>query len=55
VGLAVATTDVEEDIDGGPPRGRYRRVQQWPPLRLKMMSMVAPLGDATSGSSSSHH
>jgi hypothetical protein len=44
VGPAATTTDVEDDVDGGPPGARCRWVQQCPPLRLKKMPMVGPLG-----------
>jgi hypothetical protein len=30
VGLAAATTEDEEDVDGGPLGGGYWWVQQWP-------------------------
>jgi hypothetical protein len=30
VGLAAATTEGEEDVDGGPLGGGYWWVQQWP-------------------------
>jgi hypothetical protein len=55
VGLATATTEAEEDVDGRPPRGCCRWVQQLPPSKLKMMSMVGPLGGAAGGSGSDHH
>jgi hypothetical protein len=46
VGPGVSTTDVEDDIDGGPPGGCYRQVWQHPPPRLKKTLMVGPLGGA---------
>jgi hypothetical protein len=46
---AVATTEVEEDIDSGPPWGCCRRVRQWPPPKLRMTSMAAPLGVLPAG------
>jgi hypothetical protein len=39
-----STTKVEEDVDGRPPRGRYRWVRQHPPPMLKMTSMAGPWG-----------
>jgi hypothetical protein len=33
-GPVAATTEVEEDIDGGPLGGWYRQVRQWPPPKL---------------------
>jgi hypothetical protein len=41
-GLATSTTEFEDDVDGGPPGGPYRWVQQRPPPNLKMTSMAAP-------------
>jgi hypothetical protein len=52
VGPIASTTEFEDDADGGPPGGHYRRVQQCPPSSLKMMSMTGPLGGATNGSDS---
>jgi hypothetical protein len=49
IGPAASTTNVEEDVDGGPPGGRYRWVRHRPPLRLKKMSMVTPLGALPAG------
>jgi hypothetical protein len=49
VGPAATTTDVEDDVDGGPPGARCRWVQQCPPLRLKKMSMAGPLGALPTG------
>jgi hypothetical protein len=43
-GPTAATIEAEEDVDGAPPGGCYMRVRQWPPLKLKKMSMVGPLG-----------
>jgi hypothetical protein len=54
-GLAVATNEVEEYIDGGPHGERYRQVRQRPPLRSKMMSMMGLMGGAACGSGSGHH
>jgi hypothetical protein len=54
VGPIVTTTEVEEDIDGGPPRAHCRRVWQQSPPRLKKMMMVGPLGSATGGSDNGH-
>jgi hypothetical protein len=50
VGPAVATTEVEKDVDGGPPRRRCRQVQQRPPPKLKETSMEGCLGGAASRS-----
>jgi hypothetical protein len=50
VGPAASTTDVEEDVDGRLPGGRYWRVQQRPPPRLKKTSMADHLGGAADGS-----
>jgi hypothetical protein len=55
MGPAVVTTEVEEDVDGCSLGGRCRRVRQWPPPRLKKMSMAGSLGATASGSGSSHH
>jgi hypothetical protein len=44
VGPTMATTEDEEDVDGGPTRGCYLWVRQWPPPQLKGTSMVGPLG-----------
>jgi hypothetical protein len=44
-GPTAATIEAEEDVDGAPPGGCYMRVRQWPPLKLKKMSMVGPLGE----------
>jgi hypothetical protein len=49
-GPAASTTEFEDDIDGGPPRGRYRQVRQRPPLSLKTVSMVGPQGALSMGS-----
>jgi hypothetical protein len=54
-GPTASTTEVEDDINGGPPGGRCHWVWQHPPPSLKMMSMVAPLGGTTGGSGSVHH
>jgi hypothetical protein len=51
----VATTVAEEDIDGGPLGGCYRRLRQWPPLKLMEMSMAGPLGVAAGRSGSGYH
>jgi hypothetical protein len=40
---AMATTEVEKDVDGGPSRGCYRYFRQRPPPKLTT-SMTAPLG-----------
>jgi hypothetical protein len=45
----VVTTEVEEDVDGGPPGGHCRWVHQQPPLSLKRTSMVDPLGALSVG------
>jgi hypothetical protein len=42
-GPTASTTDVEDDVDGGPLGGRCRWVRQRPPLWLKKASMVGPL------------
>jgi hypothetical protein len=49
VDSTVVTTEVEEDVDSGPPGGRCRWVHQQPPLRLKRTSMVDPLGALSVG------
>jgi hypothetical protein len=54
-GPVVATTEDEEDVDGGPPRVCYQRVRQRPPPKIKKMSMAGPLGRAAGGSDSGHH
>jgi hypothetical protein len=54
-GPAASATDVEDDIDGGPPGRCCRWVWQLPPPRLKMTSMVGPLEGAVGGSGSVHH
>jgi hypothetical protein len=41
---AAITTEVEDDVDGGPPGGCSRYFRQRPPPKLKMTSMVGPLG-----------
>jgi hypothetical protein len=41
---AVATTLVEEEVDGGALGGCCQWVWQWPPLLLKKTLMVGPLG-----------
>jgi hypothetical protein len=55
VGPAVATTEVEEDVDGGPLGGRCRWVRQRPPSSLKRTPMAGPMGGAANGSGSGHH
>jgi hypothetical protein len=55
VGPTASTTEVEDDIDGRPPGGRCRWVQQRPTQRWKMMLMVGPLGGAVGGSNSVDH
>jgi hypothetical protein len=40
----MTTTEVEEDVDGGPLRGCCRWVWQQPPLKLKKTSMAGYLG-----------
>jgi hypothetical protein len=40
---AVATTEAEEDVDGGPLRV-LAEVRQQPPLKLRKVSMAGPLG-----------
>jgi hypothetical protein len=45
----MATTEVKEDVDGGPPGGRCRQVQQRPPPRLKKTSIAGPLGALSAG------
>jgi hypothetical protein len=49
VSPAASTTEVEDDIVGGPPEGRCRWVSQHPPPRLKMTSLAGPLGALTAG------
>jgi hypothetical protein len=44
VGPTAATTEFEEGVDGGAPRGCYHQVRQWPPPRLKKTSMAGCLG-----------
>jgi hypothetical protein len=44
VGPTVAITEFEEGVDGGPPRGCYWQVRQWPPPRLKKTLMAGPMG-----------
>jgi hypothetical protein len=43
-GSVAATTEVEVDVDGGPPMGSCRWVRQLPPLKLKKTSMPPPPG-----------
>jgi hypothetical protein len=52
-GPTAATTGVG-DVDGGPRRGCWRQVQQWPPPELEM-SMAAPLRGAGGKSDSGQH
>jgi hypothetical protein len=49
VGPTASTTEVEEDVNGGPPWGHYRGggVRQHPPPRLKMTSMAGPIASTT--------
>jgi hypothetical protein len=55
VGPVVSTTEVEDDVDGGPPGRHCRQVRQRPPWRLKKTSMAGPLGGATGGFDNVHH
>jgi hypothetical protein len=55
VGLAASTTEVEDDVDGGPPGWGYRWVWQRPPSRFKKTSMASPLGGAADRTNSVHH
>jgi hypothetical protein len=43
VSPVAATTEVEEDIDGGPPRGCYQYLRQQPPPKLTKTSMAGAL------------
>jgi hypothetical protein len=52
---ATATTEVDEDVDGGPHRRRCREPRQRPPPKLTKMSMVGPLGDGVGNPSNGHH
>jgi hypothetical protein len=47
-GPAASTTEVEEDVNGGPPRRCYRWVRQRPPPMLKMSMAPLPAGPAGS-------
>jgi hypothetical protein len=47
-GAPTAATTKVEDVDGGPPRGYWRQVQQRPPSKVKM-SMAAPWGVLVAG------
>jgi hypothetical protein len=55
VGPAAATTEAEEDVDGGLLGGCCLRVCQRPPPKLEKTSMAGLLEGAADGSSSSHH
>jgi hypothetical protein len=55
VGLAASTTKVEDNVDDGSPRGRCRQIQQHPPSKLEMTSMVGFLGGAAGGSDNVQH
>jgi hypothetical protein len=55
VGLTASTTEFEDDVDGGPPRGRCQWVRHRPQLSLKTTSMAVPMGGALSGSGSICH
>jgi hypothetical protein len=44
MGLIVSTTEVEEDVNGGPLGGHCWWVWLRPPPMLKMLSMAGPLG-----------
>jgi hypothetical protein len=44
MGPAVATTKVEEDVNGKAPGGCCRRVSQRPPPKMRKTSMTGPLG-----------
>jgi hypothetical protein len=54
VGLAVASTEVEEDIDGGPPGGALSVSPAVATTKAKDIN-AGPLGDAASGSGSAYH
>jgi hypothetical protein len=54
MGPVVSTTEVEDDVDGGPPREHCRWVRQHPPPRLKMTLMAGSLGGAIGGFGSVH-
>jgi hypothetical protein len=53
VGPTASTTEFGDDVDGRPPRGRYRRVRQWPPPSLKTTSMADSLGALPTGPAAS--
>jgi hypothetical protein len=55
VGPVASTTEVEDDIDGGPPVGCCRQVRQRPPPSLKMTLMAGLLEDAAGGSGNIRH
>jgi hypothetical protein len=46
VGPVVSTAEVEDNINGGPPRRHCQHVRQRSPPSLKMTSMAGPLGGA---------
>jgi hypothetical protein len=51
---SVAAITEVEDVDGKPPGGCWRHVQQRPPLKLET-SMADPLGGAGGRAGSDHH
>jgi hypothetical protein len=53
--LAVDTTEVEEDINGGPPRGCCRYFWQRLPSKLKKMSMTGTLEGVVGISGNGYH
>jgi hypothetical protein len=44
VGPVVSTAEVEDNINGGPPRRHCQHVRQRSPPSLKMTLMAGPLG-----------
>jgi hypothetical protein len=55
VGLAASTTNVEDDIDGGSPRGALSVGPAASTTDVEDDVDGGPLGGATSGSDSIHH
>jgi hypothetical protein len=55
VGLAMSTTEFEDDVDGGPPRRHCRWVQQRPPSSFEDDIDGGALGGATGRFGSVHH
>jgi hypothetical protein len=53
VGPTASTTEFEDDVDGGPPGGRYQQIRQRPPQSFEDDVDGGPLGALSVGPAAS--